>query len=547
MNEPRETNPLVPGELKWVSWLAACVMIATCVTLVVGYAGAEKGMTFLGFPFNVADSMVYLSWMRQSADGNFFIKNLFTSEAQKGNGFNLLFLVLGLIARIFKLPLIVVYQVSRIVLGFIFLLATYRFLCLFARGHYERRLAIILICLSSGLGWFFAVVLRMDIPRIGSPDLWQPEAITFTSLYWSPLFCFALLLMVAVLYNLLRFTCENQWKYIIPAGLALGLLANVHTYDVLTLGIAWFVYCIYKLRTHEGIFQSIIGGLASAVIAAPLIAYQVYFYFGEPIFRARVATATISPSIGWVLAGFGFLVPLAIFGMVTAMREGRDVSLLVCWAAGGIVGAYLPVPFQRKLVMGTHIPICILAAIGIHTILRRVRPPVRIVASVIIVMLLVPTNILKLGWDMRDIRRNLDSATGLAYYVSAAQLGCIASLRNHAHANDIILAPPQMSTLIPGLAGRQVFCGHWGECPDAPRKTQEAFYFFSTEASDSERKEFLRKERIAFVVEDHTWVYANMPLADFRCDPPDFLVPIFCGEDVNAYRVSMKTQFVDAN
>ena len=51
--------------------------------------------SFLGLTHNIDDGAVYLSWMRQSADGHFFIRNLFTNEPQVARQFNLLFLVMG--------------------------------------------------------------------------------------------------------------------------------------------------------------------------------------------------------------------------------------------------------------------------------------------------------------------------------------------------------------------------------------------------------------------------------------------------------------------
>ena len=79
--------------------------------LLVGADAARGWYSWLGY--NLDDSCVYLSWMRQAADGHFFQHNLFTTEPQSGHQFNQLFLALGLLSRITALPTNIVYQILR--------------------------------------------------------------------------------------------------------------------------------------------------------------------------------------------------------------------------------------------------------------------------------------------------------------------------------------------------------------------------------------------------------------------------------------------------
>src|SRR4051794_22448863 len=83
-----------------VAAIICAVLIATSVPYLIGYASAPPGGEFLGPITGRNDYCVYLSWARQAADGQFFIRNLFTTEPQHTLQFNGLFLLLGGIARV---------------------------------------------------------------------------------------------------------------------------------------------------------------------------------------------------------------------------------------------------------------------------------------------------------------------------------------------------------------------------------------------------------------------------------------------------------------
>ena len=82
----------------------------------------------------------------------------------------------------------------------------------------------------------------------GSVDIWQPEAITFLSIYLNPLFLAGLLLMLGLV--LLAGACAARGQGAIRGirGLHLLVLGNVHTYDVLTVACVWTAYLACYLR-----------------------------------------------------------------------------------------------------------------------------------------------------------------------------------------------------------------------------------------------------------------------------------------------------------
>ena len=101
---------------RWAALIAESVMTLTFVPYLLGYASSQ-GRGFMWLGYNLDDSCVYLSWMRQSSDGALTTLNLFTTDAQRGMAPNPLFWVLGRIAGATHLPPIAVYHGARFLRG----------------------------------------------------------------------------------------------------------------------------------------------------------------------------------------------------------------------------------------------------------------------------------------------------------------------------------------------------------------------------------------------------------------------------------------------
>src|SRR5436305_9135571 len=92
---------------RWAAIVAAAALAVTMVPYLVGFTLAH-GRQFMWLGYNLDDSCVYISWMRQSADGATRTLNLFTTAPQHGMVPNPLFWILGRTAAITHLPLIAV-------------------------------------------------------------------------------------------------------------------------------------------------------------------------------------------------------------------------------------------------------------------------------------------------------------------------------------------------------------------------------------------------------------------------------------------------------
>ena len=140
----------------------------------------------------------------------------------------------------------------------------------------------------------------------------------------------------------------------------------------------------------------------------------------------------------------------------------------------GFAVPYLPIAQQRKLVMGLHIPLCILAAIAISRLMTRLKPVYAVCLAAGVIMLTFQSNAQFLSLDMTLLSQRR-TVTRYAPYMSVDQLRAMALVRKHTTRKDTILASPQVSLFLPAFADRQVYYGHWSETPDYESKLAEWF------------------------------------------------------------------------
>jgi hypothetical protein len=525
-----------------------------------GWMHTPLGHVYTGLTLNIDDADVYLTWMRQAADGAFFQRNLFTTEDQKGILFNLWFLLLGNIARLTHLPLIAVYHLGRVLGGAGFLWAVSKLLGVVFEGEAQsktRKVAFALVCFASGLGW----LLPIDQPS--SPiDMWQPEAIGFLSLYYSPLFAPALACIVCFWWAFLR-----QKLYI--AMLCGFLLGNFHTYDIIPIFTIAAIYLltgdiINKKLDKSAWLRLILIGIATL----PTALYQAYAFKVEDVFRNRIAVGegTLTPWPHWVLLGMGLLLFFAIAARARHFAHKDTFRFCLTWAIVGILVAYLPGPFanfQRKLLMGVQIPFCLLAAAGLCQLVSKLSGDFPKVALPVGILLTTISNTLFVLQDMGRLDTNVGS-TNHRPYLKTGEMEALAWMKANIKRNDFILAAPDptshkrfpgvalmpyLSVTIPALGNGIVYNAHWSETVAFTRKYPESLSFFRQETTDDERNYFLREQKIRYILlkkdlgaedignEREGGVYRAVRWTQDQNTIPSFLEIAFQNSDVAILRV----------
>jgi hypothetical protein len=304
---------------------------------------------------------------------------------------------------------------------------------------------------------------------------------------------------------------SGKKRDLIPACIAGFLLGNFHSYDILQL----FAFAgAYRVLTDVLNGRTDLAGYGRLAIIGlamlPTVGYQFWAIRNEAVFNARVfATSTLSPSLIWVLLGFGLplLLTVAAPFVEPARRKFAPdaLRLLLVWAVVAVGIAYVPVSFQRKLLMGAHLPLCIVGGAVLAAVTEKLSGSLPAIVSVFAVLITVPSNIRLLARDIALLPQN---AAGTQYrpYLLADEADALRFLRETAKPGDAVLVSPDMvsykygatpllpylGAYVPAYSSATAYAAHWSETASfGERKLGEQLNFFRDTTTDEEREAFL--------------------------------------------------------
>jgi hypothetical protein len=535
-------------------------MLFTFVPYLYGFSLSDDRI-YLWLGYNFDDASVYLSWMRQAAIPSFKVYNLFTTESQQGLVANPLFLCFGLLHRLTGIPLIGIFHLTRFVFGITLLLSVWNLLNTQIKNKNTKVFTYLIVAFASGLGWlpFFS-----DLNGFANPiDRWQPEAITFLSLYLNPLFTASMTLQILILSNLLKATETGQTKEAIKAGIGAFILSLIHGYDIITIAFIWGVYLLTKVSTKEITVRHWRQTGIAALFALPAVLFMVLQYFRESVFRQRVGVPTLTPNPMWIVLGLGLPLLFALYAIIKNRTEKREkcVSFLTVWMVCNLLIAYAPVSFQRKMLQGIHIPTAILAGIGISLLIEKFNTTKQKLLMAGAIALLSLTNLTFLWRDMQNTTNNITQTQIQRPYLKKGEIDALEWVRNNTPQNTKIqplphiklltagsertqtaIADTTLATIAPWQTGRAVYCGHFGETPDYGGKLSQLSRFLFPKTEDAERIKILTEMGVKYLIfsqksRSDTDADTLTPSFRGRIALPSYLRAVFTSEDADVYEV----------
>jgi hypothetical protein len=451
----------------------ALVVGLSCLPYVYAWLVTPADLRFTGLLFNPQDGNSYYAKMLQGTRGEWLFHLPFTAESHEGAFIFTYYLALGHLARLSGLPIPLIYHLARIFNSFLLLLTVYGFVTLLTAQVAERRLIYLIVATSSGLGWIIGLSGYLTV------DLWVPEAVTFYAILANPHFPLAMMLMLIIFglnaggWGRERFS--GRTRAIMAGGVAL-LLAVVQpfclvtVYAVLTVNLA-----LLAARRKRRPRAEIANAAVVMATSAPLLLYDAWVSTTNPALRAWSAqNLTPSPPLWDYALSYGVVLLLALAGIVWALRRGRDVELLlVVWVVVTMVALYLPIPLQRRLVLGLHLPLAMLAGLGFtRGILPRLRTGRRTVTTGVLVFSALTNTFLLAGAFSAAMQHDA------RLYLSVGEAEALAWMREHVPPEAVVLASPQSGLFIPAWAGQRVVYGHEFETIDAEKKRAQVEAFF---------------------------------------------------------------------
>lgn len=457
---------------KWFWVITALALTLSSLPYLFALVTQPPNTVYFGVHWGFDDHAVYAAWAKQAQEGRLLFENRFTTDQQPGLTLQMYFLFIGNIAKWTGIPIAM--HVGRLLFGFLFLLALYRLTRRLSESSFVQATAFATAIFGAGTGYLYWARYLGDLGMNRPIDVWQPEAFTFPSLMTNGLFCAALWLMLVFVNALLD--AKDGWRPVIPGFLALLVLTNIHTYDTLTLALvgAGFLATQLFARTVSGVW--ILRAVVMASGAIPSLLWFLHVRSVDPVFAARAATVTVSPSLYNVLIGYGPLLLLALLayflgryrpetgespgsahtactlllfllvGLVFLQsgysldRPWLDVGpwaalfavglcicawmrpqvpvygLLFAWLTMGLIALYYPGLFQRKLAMGLSIPVGLSAGLAVAWLIERAKEDSRQALAVLAVLALSITSFKWIERDMLMARDNITNTLHLVFW-----------------------------------------------------------------------------------------------------------------------------------
>lgn len=500
----------VPYSGKHLLALSVALMVITGAPYFYAYLNTPPGGAYTGLhALTPGDFNVYFSQIRQAAEGTLSTHNLFSGMEGIGSisMMNPLWYALGVLGAAFHLSPPLTFHLARLLLIPFFLIALWQLVILMVPNH-ARYTAGAMVLFSSGIGYFLLPFLTPGVERDGvylwPMDLWVPESNTFLTLYHSPHLLLALILFVWILVCFFRAqTASRPFLWQLMGGFSAAALFAFHPFHAITLAFvlgAWaFVLGRASLRKSFETLLVFIG------LSTPSIGWQVGRIITDEITLDWVRqNITPLPPLWALVAGFGFLIPLAVVGFLSSPRNGARASfgsrtywLLAAWALVQLILALSPFPFQRRLLQGIHIPLALLAGVGITAFINLLprSPMLRSFAMVALWFILVSSTV---GAVSRDFA--LFFSRDPHFYLSAPLRQILYALETGPR-DRVVLAGLTTGSFVPAWTGRSVYAapGAHSLHYDVERRVR-AYWFLLGKGTRTQRAQFLLRERISEVV-----------------------------------------------
>ena len=462
------------------------MLVATSAPYLVNFFSTPSGYDYTWIiPPYPDDSFGYAAWAQQAAHGAWLFKIKFTAIPHAPFLFHPFFLICGWLSALFLCDVGIVFFAVKAIGVVLFFAVFYRYVDYLKLNTTTSVVATIMVGVSSGLGGLFALAgwTRMSM---FPADLWMPEVSTYWSLLWNPLFPFSLSLFLLCIYWLDRGSGERIAADFWRSGIATGIMALIHPYSVPFLlafaAILTGVRC--RIRSIE-YFGRYIGS------ALPFLIYLFWVSHSNRL-ASQHSVQGVMKSPHPVAYAIGFGLPLVLVAVGLVVRGKLLLTRywhFLLWFLLSAALAFFPFWYQRKLVFGAHIALCMLAAIVFNSILsaiasRQLRRIVMIASAIILLPLIAVTPAYLLYTQRREVRQNRDSA----YYISDAMMNALRALRKESKPDEVTIALYSTSRLIAAFAGNTVVWGHWAMSIDFKERQKWTEEMFSLQADWTDEK-----------------------------------------------------------
>lgn len=536
------------NEWRFVWLTAAAVLIITSLPYLFGYLTSPPDKQFMGLMQDVPDHGQYLAWWN-SFQHAFLASNKLTPEPNQALFFNLLWWFLAQITRFTGLGYPVIYQILRWGGGIALMVAVYRLIALFLADVSRRRLAFLLVILSSGLGWVL-VILKYTLWQgtLFYPQLlYNAESNYFLCMLGYPHFTLAAALMCVVFENVVRGWKENSIRRLVIAGGWSVVLGWMHAYDLIIIyAIVGVFFLLGWWQRRKFPVRFFWGAAILAGLSAPAALYSFLLTSLDPLWKQVLSqfsnAGVFMPLPPYLFFLLGIPLFLAVATLVKWVREKKwndERRFIGVWFILGFCLLYIPTDFQIHMLNTWQIPIMILAAEclydGLAPWIVRVFPRpwlgLRAAqwAALGLLVLVLPTNLYLWSWRFIELNRH-----DVPYYLEKGYIQAMDWLQKNSAPESVVLSSLTVGQYIPALSGNTAFLAHWANTVNFYDKEARVNAFFDGSAANPQREKTLSEFHVGYVI----YGPAEKQLGAFSPGSVPWLAPVFQSDAVSVYQVS---------
>ncbi|MEZ4672486.1 MAG: hypothetical protein R3E39_31680 [Anaerolineae bacterium] len=513
----------------WV-YLAVFIVVMLLITGIPYFYAqriAQPNNQFMGVVENIPDHFQYFSWMRESQD-KFLVPNQLTPETSTALLFNLLWWVLGRIESVTGLSYVTLYQITRLLAGVFAMVAIFWFCGLIFTNRAKRWTAFLVAVLASGFGWAM-IVVKFLTKADAAPfpfTIYTSEPNSFYTMMAFPHFTIATGLITLVFGMVLLSQRTQKLSYAWLGGVICLVLTLQHSYDFFTTCGVIAMYGLFLwLRDRKFPLHILKVGLIIVLLAVWPALQAFYITQADEVWKGvlsqfgNAGAWTPAPYLLPILMGVAWLLALWALDIRTAWKDRDDTHLFIlAWFLSHFVLIYLPLNFQIHLLSGWHVVSGVLATIGLYTrvipLLSRwfrnmPRQRVTQLATILLLVLIVPTNVYLFAQRFLDLRRANNDAGAAGsevvpadnrFFLFKPEAAALDYLAQQVTGTDVVLATLDMGQFVPALTGARAFIGHWAQTLDYYGKEAMVKSFYDAATPDTERQRILDTYNVSYVI-----------------------------------------------
>lgn len=473
------TGHVSPSEWRWVIMLSSVLVLAALFPFlwVAVSNPASEDQRFMGALHDYANTAGYLSKMIQGSQGEWLGQYLHTPEPHNGVLIDSLYTVLGQLARLTRIPVIVLFHVARIGAAFFMYAGIYYLGATIWMRLRSRRVFFVLAVFSSGLGWLLAPLLN----EFNFPDLLYPELYPFYSTLVNvhlPLAVGSMAILVSAIIEVLRPgtlaspTVSNEGATIFCFSF---LVTFLYPPGIVPIGIAFVVVLLARMLQHRGVSYGLRWILCLILPAVPMLLYYGTVIMYNPVVSQIWVNLNrdLLPPL-WIFAlSLGLPLLIALPGLYRAIRrfeqDGNQIMLL--WLLAMVLLIYLTPVIQMSFGLGLMLAIAYFGTRSAEDYWFRLIPRRRRRYRTLVALLpVISLSLLVVLASPMPAFLSGASRVGSSLMLETDYLRLFEWLRMRPDQNAVVLAAPQVGVWLPAWSGQPVVYGSAHQTLNAGQK-----------------------------------------------------------------------------